>query len=281
MKHDPRRVIEIILDELTQALGLSPEAVDRCRQQIGEWLRPQWPVLFLATGDEPPSEAAIESFRALTALGIEATLIRSHSFAQVWPTAALRARLGAVSLFDEVGAEKIAGLPERFPVLCVLTLSSNTVVKTLLGLSDALPPRVLRAFLERGRPVVAAGLPPPRVALDEGATIFWGLPLAVRQWLVEGYRTLEQWGVEFVEDERLTETVRRKILGPATPGGSAARATNGEPSPGASSQRTFVTADDVRAARARGERQIRVARHAIVTDEARESARRWGILLLE
>ena len=281
MKHDPRRVVEILLDELAQALNLPPEAMDHCRRQIGEWLRPRWPVLFLATGDVAPSEAAIESFRALTALGIEASLIRSHSFAQVWSNQALRARLGAVSLLDDLGADIIAGLPDHFPLLCVLTLSDNTVVKTILGLRDAVPPRVLRVFLERGWPVVAAGVPPARLALDEGAPVFWGLPLTVRQWLFEGYRTLEQWGVEFVEDERLTEAVRRSLFGPASPFERATRSTNPKGNAAEPSQRAFITADDVRAVRARGERQILVSHDATVTDEARESARRWGILLLE
>ena len=278
MKHDPRRVLEILLDELAQALGLSPEAVARCRRQIEEMLRPRWSVLFLATGDEPPSEAAIESFRAVTALGIEASLIRSHSFAQAWPTQTLRARLGAVSILDNLDADRIRGLTECFPMLCVLTLSSNTVVKTILGLRDAAAPRVLRRFLERGRPVIVAGVPPQRLALDESATVFWGLPLAMRQWLFEGYRTLEQWGVEFVEDERLTEAVRRRLFGLPSP---PDRATNRSENPVGPSARVFLTADDVRAARAQGERQIKVSRNATVTDEAREFARRWGIQLLE
>jgi len=278
MKHDPRQVVEILLEELAQALGLSPEALDRCRRQIAEMLQPRWPALFLATGDEPPSEATIESFRALTALGIEASLVRSHSFAQVWSSQILRARLGGVKLLDKLGVDEIGCLPDRFPILCVLTLSANTVAKAILGLRDALPPRVLRAFLERGQPVVVAGLPPQRMALDGGITGFWELPLAVRQWLFEGYRTLEQWGVEFVECERLAEAVRRRLFGPGVPSQPASH-------PGGEadklSMRVFITADDVRTAWARGERQIQVPRDGAVTDEAREFARRWGILIVE
>ncbi|KPK72156.1 MAG: hypothetical protein AMJ84_04775, partial [Acidithiobacillales bacterium SM23_46] len=196
-------MLEIILDELAQAFHLSPEAVDRCRQKLAELARPRWPVLFLATGDEPPSEATIEAFRALTALGIDASLLPSHSFGQVWSRRVLRAQLGRLSILGDPPADAIHQLPDHFPLLCILTLSANTVVKTVLGLRDAVPPRVLRAFLDRGRPVVAVGRPPQRLAIDQGAPMFWGLPLAVRQWLAEGYRTLEQWGVEFVEAEHL------------------------------------------------------------------------------
>jgi len=277
-KHDPRRVLEVILDELAQVLHLSPEAVDRCRRQAAEWLRPRWPALFLATGDEPLSDAVIESFHTLAALGIGATLIRSHSFAQVWPSPTLRARLGAISLLDDLPDQKVRLLPEGFPLLCVLSLSSNTVVKTVLGLRDALPPRVLRAFLERGRPVVAVGLPPARLALEEDDALFWGLPLAVRQWLFEGYRTLERWGMEFVEAERLVEAVRRPLfLAPGQP----ISGPQSSPAPLTTSSRAFITTDDIRAARARGERQIAIPPLATVTDEAREFAGRWGIMLLE
>jgi len=278
MKHDPRRVLEILLDELTQVFHLSPEQVGRCRQQLAEWLRPRWPVLFLATGEEPLSEATLESFRTLTALGIDATLVRSHSFAQVGSAQVLRAQLGSVSLLDNVSAGEICCLPERFPLLCVLALSSNTVIKTILGLRDATPPRVLRAFLERGRPVVAVGLPPQRVNVDEDRAVFWGLPLAVRQWLAEGYRTFEQWGVEFVEAERLVEAVRQRLFGvparPATIGQAAA-------APAPTTGRVFITTDDIRAARSRGDRRIAVSPNTSVTDEAREFAARWGILLIE
>jgi len=286
MKYDLHRVLEITLDELAQALGLSPEAVERCRQQIVETLRPRWPVLFLATGDQPPSDAAIESFRRLTALGIEASLVRSHSFAQAWPSQVLRARLGAVSLLDDLGAEQTRRLPDCFPLLCVLTLTSNTVAKTILGLYDAVPPRVLRVFLERGQAVVAVGLPPQRLAVDEETAPFWGLPQAVRLWLLEGYRTLEQWGVEFVRDEQLAEAVCRRFFGHENIGASAQSATRNPRSEiraeGAEPPaRGFITSDDVRSAWMRRERQIAVPRHVTVTDEARDFARRWGILLVE
>jgi len=278
MRHDRQRVLEIILDELAQVLHLSPEAVNRCRRQAAELFRSSRPVIFLATGEEPPSTTTIESFRALTALGVEASLVRSYSFAQVWPLQVLRAQLGSVNILGDLADDEIHRLPDRFPLLCILTLSSNTVAKTVLGLRDAVPPRVLRAFLERGRPVVAAGLPPQRVALEETAGVFWGLPLAIRQWLGEGYRTLEQWGVEFVQPERLVEAVRRHLFGGPSQRGQAALPAVETHGPSA---RLFITTDDIRAARARGEREIRIPPHATVTDEAREVAHRWGILLLE
>ena len=285
MKYDPRRVCEILLDELGRALRLSPEAVDRCRCLLAEWLRPRPPVLFLATGDRPPSDDAVESFRVLAALGIDGALLRSHSFARVWPAPVLRARLGACSLLDEsaVRRTEIARLPECFRLLCVLTLSDNTVAKTALGLRDALAPQVLRAFLEQGRPVVAAGLPPQRVAMDQNAAIFWGLPLAVRQWLFEGYRTLEQWGVEFVEPARLADAVRRRVFGdPARRASATPHAPQtAAPQKDTPAARRFVTRDDVHAAVLRGDRQLRVSPGTTVTDEARDFARRWGLLLLE
>jgi len=280
MNRDTREVVEIILDELAQVLGLSHEAVARCRRMLDEMLRPRRRALFLATGEQPPCEVVIESFRALTAFGVEATLLCSHSFSQVWPRSTVRARLGDVTLLGEPAADEAASLPDRFPLLCVLALSTNTVVKTVLGLRDSLPALVLRSFLERGRPVVAAGIPPQRLDLDGNGAIFWNLPLAVRQWVSLGYRTLEQWGVEFVEPHLLTEAVKRHLFGAPS---SAARGRGSSPADdrAGSNGRVFVTVEDVRSALARGEREIRLSGGARATDEAREFARRWGIELIE
>jgi hypothetical protein len=289
MTHDPQHVIEIILDELARALNLSPVLVDLCRLRIAELLRPRRPALFLATGDTPPCDATIEAVRAMTSLGIDAHLARSHSFAQAWPVDVLRTRLDAVTLLDDLPSGDIRQLPDRFPLLCILTLSDNSVVKTVLGLRDALPPLVIRAFLERGRPVVVAGTPPPRLAFDRDASLFWGLPQPMRQWLAEGYRTLEQWGVEFVAAEQLAEAVCRRVFDvaargtpPAQPDVPATPArTPASPPSSTTVRRVFLTVDDVRAARARGERRIDVAPNVMVTDEARDFAARWGILLID
>ncbi len=293
MKHSPQRVLEILLDELAKALHLTPEQTVRCRFLLADLVMPRQAALFLATGERPLTEPVIEAFRTLTALGVRATLVRSHSFAQVWTSEVVRARLGAVALLDDLPPDQIARLPDRFPLLCVLSLSDNTAMKSVLGLRDAAPPLIMRAFLERGRPVVVAGRPPQRNAVEEHAAGFWELPLAVRQWLAESYRTLEQWGVEFIEAEHLAETVKQRLFG----GGPRSAAKANEPFVGSAmdmqtgrealsawtggEQRLFVTVEDIRAARHRGERQMRIAPNMRVTDEAREAARRWGILLLE
>ena len=116
------------------------------------------------------------------------------------------------------------------------------------------------------------------MAMDQSAAIFWGLPLAVRQWLFEGYRTLEQWGVEFVEPAQLAGAVRRHVFGEPA-GRPAAKPPAGQAF--AASSRRFITRDDVHAALLRGDRRLRVPGNATVTDEARDFAHRWGILLLD
>ncbi|MCX8037440.1 MAG: hypothetical protein N3D11_10440 [Candidatus Sumerlaeia bacterium] len=293
MKHPPQRVLEILLDELARALHLTPEQTARCRILLADALMPRRPALFLATGERPLTDPVVEAFRTLTALGVRATLVRSHSFAQVWTSEVLRARLGTVALLDDLPTEEICALPDRFPLLCILALSDNTAMKSVLGLRDAVPPQIVRTFLERGRPVVAAGNPPQRSAVEERAAAFWELPLAVRQWLAESYRTLEQWGVEFVEAERLAETVKQRLFGgPQRPAGSNIQTVGSTPDSQTEVEAAptwardprvphFITVDDIRAARHRGERQMRIAPNMRVTDEAREAARRWGILLLE
>lgn len=277
MKHSARRVLEVVIDELARAFGLGPEAVDQCRRSLAEQLRPRWPVLFMATGDRPPCQATIHAFRTLAALGVEPTLLRSHSFSLLWSAQTVGAQLGNLSLLDSLDAGSFAELPERFPLLCILTLSDNTVSKAALGLRDAVPPQVLRAFLDRGRPVLAAGMPPQKSAPSDDEAKYWNLPRPLRQWMSDGHRTLEQWGVEFVDPVELPRAVRRYLFGlPANerPSASPAKAAS-------ASGRAFITVDDVLAARMRGEKRMNVPAGAIVTDEARDYASRHGIQLVE
>jgi hypothetical protein len=281
MKHDARRVIEVLIDELGQVLRLAPEAVSRLRARLEEWLRPRWAVLFLATGERAPDEAAVEAFRALVALGVEASLVRSRSFREVEQAGNLSAfgpvaggQPVALHLIDNPSSDAIGRMAEEFPLLCVLALSENTVTKTILGLRDSKPPVLLRAFLERGKPVVAVGRPPQRVELDGGGAAYWSLPRPMRQWVADGYRILEQWGVEFVEPEGLLRAVRKHLFG--LPDASVLRIAKRAAS---DSGRRIVTVEDVREARNRGDRRIALAANAIVTDEAREFARRWGIAI--
>jgi hypothetical protein len=277
MKYDARQLLEIIIDEAAQVLGLGPDAVEQCRRKLAELFQPRWPVLFLASGEQPPSDQTVEAFRALTAMGVEPSLVLSQSFSRVWSPQQLEARLGAVRRLDRFEDDDIAALPDRYPLLCILTLSDNAVAKTALGLRDAVPPRVIRAFLDRGKPVVVAGLPPQQLAVEESDAIFWNLPLALRQWVYRGYSTLDQWGAEFVEPAQLPRAVRRHLFDlPESAGPGTGRKTITH-----AQARAFITVADVRAARNRHERRIDIPPNAVVTDEAHEAARRWGILLVE
>jgi len=167
-------------------------------------------------------------------------------------------------------------LLEGAEAVVVPVLTRNTATKAALLIADSLATNLLLQAVAMGKPVLAA-----RDAADPSAALCAcvgtaAAPVAISRMMEAYFRTLGELGLEMVPVSELARTVTNRLGGNLPSAGRGRPAALNRRQEGAKRQRrTIVTADDVAAADP--SQPLILPEDAIVTDVARETARRRGI----
>lgn len=143
-------------------------------------------------------------------------------------------------------------------------ISTNSLNKAALGLADSVPTRAIAHALGSGRGCVF-------LETGEPASPVAGLPR------LETLRRLERRGAVLAGPEDFIERLNAAAA-PLIPG--IFRSPAGQSVGRSPASRAVVTAEDVSAAARRGVSRLRLPANAIVTERAREEARRLGVELV-
>jgi len=224
-------------------------------------------VAVLFSGWRWPAEPCFEQLSTLAARGMQLEFVVSDSFRELFAE-----RLAAQGVVPPA-----AIVPRREPELLALGrradaciaagLSPTAATKLTTGISDSIPTILVRSCLENAKPVIVA---------EDSATlranaVAPGAPPKLRRLAEDAYQGLAEMGVHFTAPSELAATLDRVFFVPVNE--TPERLARTRPH----KQRMFVTAEDVWKASTQGHRQMVLPADAVVTDEARDHARRIGI----
>lgn len=168
---------------------------------------------------------------------------------------------------DEKWLNEIARITDAVVVAC---LSLNSAAKLSAGIADSAPTILIRDALELGKPVVVA----EESTTIRQAAVSPNAPPKLRRLAEDAYHGVAELGVRFVAAAELSRAVGEIFYVPVNE--TPERLAKTRPF----QQRVFVTSEDVWKASARGQKQILVPDVAVVTDEARDYAKRIGVEIM-
>lgn len=246
---DRERLKQLISEELTRALG---EAGTPPAPTGGPS-----PALIVFSGPHPPAEPSASILSTLNAGGRAFQLVLSDTFRSLALPAAGALLAGyplAANPLDEAAA---AALLNRAPWIVFPDLSDNSLTKAVLGLADSIPTRALSGALASGKACLLLETrepPSAAVGLDR----------------LERLRQLERRGAVLARPGNFFEMLEGALAPP-----EERRFRPVPPRP--PERRRIIAGEDVYEASRRGQMRLEVPATAIVTDQAREEARRRGI----
>ncbi len=254
-------------------------------------------VLVVLTGCDVELDRVMAQLRLLAERN-RVTVVPTKGFLSFVSRSELEENVPGCSIVEEIPAREIRSFVSRYKLVIVPLLSMNTLAGVALGIADSLAPIVLIQALLQDKPMLAlretvaemtsgdgnasqdsadvpawSGLQTAHAALEVGVP--HRHPATHISGLYKGYlRTLEQWGVRFVELKKLGDE-SEAILNPDSP----------PPTPVSSSEqprqkRQIITRDDLWELKRTGVSEIRVAPNAIITDVARDFARDNGMNIM-
>jgi len=231
--------------------------------------RKHFVVLF--SGTREPDDAVFDHCAALAARGQTLSVVASQTYSLTVGIEGIRVRLrGARDFIENAGEVALRTLSSQSEALIIASLSLNSAAKIALGIADSIPTRLVSHFVEQGKPVI--------VALDLAAVrqFCFGqaeVPPRLVRAAEDHFHALEQLGLRFVAPSELEAAVDEAFHVPVNE--TPERLARVRPQ----KRRQFITAEDVWRAASRGAKELVHEVDAIITDEARDSARRYGIEL--
>lgn len=262
---DRDRLRRIIAEELARALADEGRGAEPAPGgSAGRNRAPQNLLCLCLTGDTAPCPSLPPLFAAARRAGWELEALPSFTFRSTVLKQDARA-LGDLRVFGAADDEAaVAGRLSEARAVVFPDISTNSLNKAALGIADSLPTRAIAhglgstaacVFLETGES------PSPVVGLER----------------LETLRRLERRGAVLARPEDFFERLSAAVS-PMAPG--AFRALSGQPVGRSPAARAVVTAEDVVRAARRGLSRFDLPPRAIVTDRAREEARRRGVELV-
>lgn len=263
-----RRIIE---EELRACLQERPG-----RRELAQ--SPQRPgpgLLVLCTGPWMDATALMPQLRELAST-FSLTFILSASFQEQKGEEELRQHVGTSGrILSRLTQETITQEVGAHPLLVVAPLSSNTLAKVALGVHDSVPSRVIFEALRQAKVVVA--IPPPARPEGNGTpgSGYPRTPFEFHNGRSQYLRTVANWGIRFVDSDRLLSEVRQAMSEDGM--GSVRKRLFSDRRP---KKRTVITREDVQQIILEGKREIQISPNAIVTDVAKELAASAGIQII-
>lgn len=240
------------------------------RRRGGETSRGQERTLaVLFCGTRWPGEDLFGQLEALAARGTVLEALASETFRNFHgERLAERWRTDAQWRLLPGGSEsELVALAKRCDALVIGALSCNTATKVALGIADSVPSSAIRLFLEGGKPVVVA----EDSAAFRAEAVAPAAPPKLRRLAEDAVQGLSEMGVRFAETQSLVAVLDEVFHVPVNE--TPERLAKTRPS----MRRMFVTSEDVWAAASRGQRELVLPADAVITDEARDHARRLGL----
>jgi len=228
-------------------------------------------LLVLFSGTRWPEPIVFDQLTALAQAGHRLTCVLSHSFRSLFGNRMAQSMFApGISCAAEADEPQLHALTKQADALLVACLSPNSAAKLTLGLADSLPTIALRLALEAGKPVIVAE---DSAALRQNA-VPAGAPPKLRRLAEDAFHGLSEMGVRFVPASELGRAVDAAFFVPVNE--TPERLAKTRPR----KQRMFVTTEDVWKAASQGHKQLVVPEDAVITDEARDQARRVGLEIL-
>jgi hypothetical protein len=236
---------------------------------------PEAALLVLCTGPWKEAVALVPRLKELAG-AFALTFILSDSFQEQGGKEELRQRTApSVRIISQLTHEGIKQEVTTHPLLVVAPLSSNTLAKVALGVHDSVPTRVIFEALRQRKPVVAVPPPPPLSSTEAAGSDFPRTPFQFQNGRSLYLRTVANWGVQFVDSDKLAAEVRNAILQTGRPGArkrpSADRPLYRHP---------IITREDIQQLILEGKRELHVTPDTVVTDVAKELAASTGIQII-
>ncbi|MCX7015409.1 MAG: hypothetical protein NTW86_23125 [Candidatus Sumerlaeota bacterium] len=229
--------------------------------------------LFLFTGAVSVDDEVWTALAELARKARVASALLSRSFLDHTRESDVAERLPLAALHTPPLSERqILALADAHLALVIPALSPNTAAKAAAGIHDSESTLLLRMMLQKRKPVLALRDMLEPCSAESPLGLAASTPPAMRQTVNAHRLALERLGVRFIERGELVEAG----LAALRPADNGPRVL---PPPKPALRREFVTEDDLRALKARGESVRLVGPHTIVTDTAREYAAREGIAL--
>lgn len=228
-------------------------------------------LVVLFSGSRWPEDQLFNQLAALTENGHRLICVASYTFHALhgsrWEGTVLPRGTERIANPDEKWLIETAKGSDAVLVAC---LSLNSAAKLSAGIADSAPTILIRQALELGKPVVVA----EESTTIRQAAVSPSAPPKLRRLAEDAYHGVAELGVKFVAAPELSRAVGEIFYVPVNE--TPERLAKTRPS----KQRVFVTSEDVWKASARGHKQIIVPEDAVVTDEARDYAKRVGVEIL-
>ena len=257
-----------VVDVLTEYLERRPRAHGENNTSSAQ--KKVFVVLF--SGRRYPSDAFFEQLNALAADGAEFKIVPSLSFHALrgeW-LAAQNLPSSGYLLAPPLSENDLTALGKTADALLIGTLSPQSAAKATAGIEDSIPSFLIRFFLEQGKPVI--------VAEDSAELRQTAVPPAapprLRRLAEDAYHGLSEMGIRFCEPRHLQKAVHEAFYTPINE--TPERLAKVKPSV----SREFITSEDVWKAASQGKRELLVSPNTVITDEARDHARRLGVEIL-
>ncbi len=263
-----RRIIE---EELRACLQERPGH----REASQPSRRPRAGLLVLCTGPWMDATPLVPQLREL-ASAFSLTFILSASFQEQGGEEELRQRVGtSVRILFRLTHEALRQEVAAHPLLVVAPLSSNTLAKVALGVHDSVPSRVIFEALRQHKPVVA--IPPPAAPGSNGAfgSDYPRSPLEFHNGRPQYLRTVANWGIQFVDSDKLLAEVRQTMSQDDVHAARKRPSSDRRPK-----KRTIITKEDVQQIILEGKRELQISPDTILTDVAKELAVSAGIQII-
>ncbi|MCX7625066.1 MAG: hypothetical protein N2Z21_02485 [Candidatus Sumerlaeaceae bacterium] len=228
-------------------------------------------LIILFSGTRWPEDQFFNQLAALAESGPRLVCVASQTFHAAhslsWESRAFPPNATRVVSPPEKWLYEAAKEADAVVVAC---LSLNSAAKLSLGIADSVPTILIRQALEHGKPVLVA----EESTVIRQAAILPNAPPKLRRLAEDAYHGVAELGVRFVAPADLCRALAETFYVPVNE--TPKRLAKTRPT----KRRVFVTSEDIWKVSARGEKQIIVPEDAVVTDEARDYAKRVGVEIL-
>jgi len=229
-------------------------------------------LLMLFTGSLANYDIVMNQLRNIASTKYQTTIVLSESFLKLKSVEDVEKELNPDRILANLDNYQIGEEVRRADLILIPFLTRNTVAKVLNAITDSMPTNLIFTALMLKKKIIAVrdGANPEMLDCITCATP--DAPAFILSLMRKNLELFKQIGIELIKSDLLEETVTYFFSN---------KKSSSTHSPHIKSKREIITSEDLKKALKNKEKTLFVSLNAIITDVAKEFAKKEGIEIIK
>jgi len=229
-------------------------------------------LLILFTGSLANYDTVMCQLRSIASENYNITLVLSESFAKLKSTDEMRKEFNPSRILTSLNIYQIADEVKKSDLILIPFLTRNTVAKVLNAITDTVPSNLFFTALMLKKKIIAVRDGADPEMLDCTHCYTPNAPAFFQLLMQKNLELLKQIGVELIKSDQLEEAVEIFFSNK-----KQSVTTQSMPQ---KLKRKIITSEDIKKTLKNKEKYLHVSPNAIITDIAKEMAKKEGIEII-